>query len=385
MNGTPAATITGPDKKIRLLMRIMILGWIAAKCISWRLWLKDRLLPLAPVSSFTDWPPLMHYLLFAASMALLVLLLFKPQHWNLLLALLLSELLACLGDQMRWQPWEYQYLFTILLCLLFRNQPKHLLAGIALMMGGTYLYSGLGKLNEGYLVLVWDRLFLQYVFKVTLAMRQNWWIYHSGYITSLIEIILAIGLFFRPTQKIAAWGTIAMHLLILYAIGPLGTDYNHVVWPWNVVMILLLIVVFIRTKEKAIPLSLLKTGWNRLVILCWMILPALNYAGLWDSYLSCRLYSGHLPHMALCLRNPSAQPELTPFFSPADGYKVCSGDAMVNLQGWSLKELGVPPYPELRVYKKIAAEWQASHPDTGTRIEYYFIRYSRVIERITPP
>ena len=58
---------------------------------------------------------------------------------------------------------------------------------------------------------------------------------------------------------------------------------------------------------------------------------------------------------------------------------------MVNLQGWSLKELGVPPYPELRVYKKIAAEWQASHPDTGTRIEYYFIRYSRVIERITPP
>jgi hypothetical protein len=89
--------------------------------------------------------------------------------------------------------------------------------------------------------------------------------------------------------------------------------------------------------------------------------------------------------MALCLRNPAAQPELAPFYSPADGYQVCSGDAMVNLQNWALQELGVPPYPELRVYKKIAAEWQQSHPDTGTRVEYYLIRYSRVIERISPP
>jgi len=365
-----------------MVTRIIILGWIAAKCISWKLWLKDRLLPLAPVNSFTDWPSLMQDGLFAFSLLLLLVLLIKPQQQSFLILLFISEVFSCLGDQMRWQPWEYQYLFTILLCILFRANTKMLLTGLSLIIAGTYFYSGIGKLNEGYLVLTWDRLILEKALKINLAWRQNWWVYHSGYITALLEVLMAIGLFFKPTQKIAAWGTIGMHLFVLYVIGPWGVDYNSVIWPWNIVMILLLILIFVRPKEKAVDLRLGFTGWNLPVAVAWLIMPALNYLGWWDNYLSCRLYSGHLPHMALCVRNPSSQPSLTPYYSKYDSYQVCNGDAMVNLQVWSLKELGVPPYPEMRVYKKIADNWLKSHPDTGTSVAYFRIRYGRKIERI---
>ncbi len=374
-----------PEKRLKQVMRLLFLGWITAKSMSLGLWLKDRALPTAPVTALTDWPAPVHFILLAVSMTLLLLLIVFPSRKPLIAALLGAELIACLADQMRWQPWEYQYLFTLLIFLLHRGDARRTLAAIALIMACTYLYSGLGKLNEGYLVLIWDRLFLQHVFKLNLALRQNWWVFHGGYVTAAIEILLAAGLFFPRTRKLAAWGTIAMHLLILYALGPLGTDYNRVVWPWNVLMIILLILLFIRPRETVMTKPLAIQGWNRLVILFWMCLPALNYFGWWDNYLSCRLYSGHLPHMAFCLKNPEQQPELMPFLSAADGYKVCSGDAMVNFQNWSMKELGVPPYPELRVYKQVARRWLEKHPDTGTRVEYYRIKYSRVIERIQNP
>lgn len=380
---TPTQSITNTSNaKASLAMRLVCLFWIAAKLIGWRVWLKERLFPVAPVFEWCDWPAAMHYILFVCSLGAIALLFFKPFSKTMLIALVIVELLSCIADQNRWQPWQYQYLFTAVICLINFKEAKKTIGCIAFVMAATYLYSGIGKLNEGYLVLVWDNIFLKKIFKLSEAAYQANSIHYLGYATAVTEIFVAIGLFFAKTKKAAAYGMIAMHLLILYAIGPLGINYNSIVWPWNVLMIILLYILFIKNEPAQINFNWLWQGWNKLVLVCWGIMPALNYAGLWDSYLSSRLYSGGLPLMVLCVKDGNEKEELQPYFSKTDTYNLCNGDAMANLQTWAMKEMNVPPYPELRVYKKAEGQWRKSHPNTTTGFVYYYISRQKEAKRI---
>ncbi len=372
----------GNKSNATLIMRLICIFWLTAKFISWKVWIKDRQFPLVPVFDWLNWPSLFHYILFVCSIALIVFLVFKPFNKIILIALLITELLSCVADQNRWQPWEYQYLFSILICIINFKDHKKIIGCIAFVMAATYIYSGIGKLNEGYLTLVWENIFLKKIFKVSETSMQQSIVHYAGYITAIAETIFAAGLFFSKTKKTAAWGMIFMHLLILYAIGPLGINYNTVVWPWNILMILLLYIVFIKNQSLPINMALLWQGWNKVVLICWGILPALNYVGLWDSYLSSRLYSGGLPLMAICLKDAGEIDELQPYLSKKDTYHLCNGAAMVNMQIWAMKEMNVPPYPEMRVYKKVEADWPNTHPGSSAGFVYYFFWKQKQIQRI---
>lgn len=354
-------------------MQLVSIFWLMAKLVGWKVWIKDRQFPLAPVADWLNWPSLMQYCLFILSLALILSLVFKPFNKIILVTLLCSEILSCLADQNRWQPWQYQYLFTVAACIINFKNTKNFIGCIAFIMAATYLYSGIGKFNEGYLVLVWDNMFLKKIFKFSEAAYQQNSLHYLGYATALAETVFAIGLFFSKTKKAAAWGMIGMHLLILYAIGPLGINYNTVVWPWNMLMIALLYFVFIKPQNTPINIPALWPGVNKIVLLAWGIMPALNYVGVWDSYFSSRLYSGGLPLLAICLKDAGEIEELQPYLSTTDAYNRCDGAAMVNLQNWAMKEMNVPPVPEIRLYKQMQRAWQQSHPGSAARFVIYSI------------
>lgn len=370
---TSKENTAGHQKTAALIMQFVCIFWLLAKLIGWRVWIKDRQFPLVPVASWLNWPSLMQYSLFALSLALIVLLIVRPFNKVILITLLCSEILCCLADQNRWQPWQYQYLFTVAACIINFNNRKNFIACIAFIMASTYLYSGIGKFNEGYLVLVWDNMFLKKIFHLGEAAYQQNALHYLGYTTALAETLFGIGLFFSRTKKAAAWGMIFMHLLILYALGPLGINYNTVVWPWNILMIILLYFVFIKNQYAPINIKDLWPGLNKVVLLAWGILPALNYIGLWDSYFSSRLYSGGLPLLAICLKDAGDIEELQPYLSNTDVYNRCEGDAMLNLQNWAMKEMNVPPIPEIRVYKHIQRTWKETHPGSSARFVIYYI------------
>jgi hypothetical protein len=361
------------------VMRLVCFSWLMAKLIGWKVWIKDRQFPLVPVADWLNWPSLMHYILFVLSLALIVSLVFKPSNKTILITLLCSEILSCLADQNRWQPWQYQYLFTVAAFIINFKNTKNCIACTAFIMASTYFYSGIGKFNEGYLVMVWDNIFLKSIFKLPeAAYRQNN-LHYLGYATALAEVLFAIGLFFARTKNIAAWGMIGMHLFILYALGPLGIHYNTVIWPWNILMILLLFIVFIKSADSPVSFKTLWPGFNKVVLLAWGILPALNYAGLWDNYFSSRLYSGGLPQMSICLKDPSEIEEFQPYLNSTDSYNRCTGDAMLNLQNWAVKEMEVLPLPEIRVYEQIQRQWMLAHPGSSARFMIYYINQQRPV------
>jgi hypothetical protein len=132
-----------------------------------------------------------------------------------------------------------------------------------------------------------------------------------------------------------------------------------VVWPWNVAMIALNVMLFVNTRKV--------TAWQivwprrflfaRVTLLLFGIMPLLSFFGWWDAYLSAALYSGNTMDATIEVSNSIAE-EL-----PAevrDNYMV--GNEL-DLFGWSMDELNVPPYPARRVHRGIVRRLGTSLDD----------------------
>jgi hypothetical protein len=90
------------------------------------------------------------------------------------------------------------------------------------------------------------------------------------------------------------------------------------------------------------------------LVLASILLPALSFAGWWDMYLSGALYSGNTP-IAVIQTDPTMLEKLTPS-ARASVFTTGPGETVLPLQEWSLRELRVPPYPQMRVYQQIAQQ-----------------------------
>jgi hypothetical protein len=135
--------------------------------------------------------------------------------------------------------------------------------------------------------------------------------------------------------------------------GPVGLDWNNLVWPWTTAMAIFDILLF-----SDADFSWHETIWNErdprhlAAIVLFAILPALSFFNLWDSYLSSALYSGNLTEAEIYLSDagrislPTVIAWRTVHTSP--------DTAVLNLPSWAIEDLNVTPNPESRVYKAIA-------------------------------
>ena len=335
------------------LLQLMSVCWLLAKLISWKLWIAQRVFPLIPIKDWIVFPSWLHLLLFGFSLLMLLLLILKQHHRLILYGLFIAEIISCIADQNRWQAWEYQYLFMLLLYLLNKSNYQKIITGITFIMAASYFYSGLGKMNESFLITIWDEMVLKKIIHLNAASIQQSCIHYVGYFIALIECLLAVLLFFKPTQKVASVLLIIMHLLILFLLGPFGLSFNKVVWPWNLMMIGMLYFIFIKNKFAALNSKVLLQGWSKLVLIFWGIAPALNYVQLWDNNFSCRFYSGNTPQMIICFNNSIIESQLKPYVSKRNQYALCNNKQLINIQAWAMKEMQVPAYPEISMYKKI--------------------------------
>lgn len=346
------------------LVKLTAVFWLIAKIISFKLWLSTRAFPTFPVlESLYAVPSIIHLLLLATSLIALVMLLVRPLSYNVIIIVFASEIASCILDQNRWQPWEYQYLFTFFILLLNRKTPAYIVPAFAFILCSTYFYSGLSKFNPNFIAKIWDRLILKSFFNLPKEFLRNPSLLRLGYALPFIEMICGVALLFKPARRIAAILLVSMHLFNLVLLGPLGLRHNIVVWPWNVGMILFLYILFIKQPLNSFNFSLLFRRQNILVLIFWGVLPLLTLIGKWDYYLSSNLYSANTPVLVMCV-NSSAAPypkELEPYILK-DSRKICSGFGRINFTSWSLKELKVPCYPEIRIYKKIKKEMMARYP-----------------------
>jgi hypothetical protein len=173
--------------------------------------------------------------------------------------------------------------------------------------------------------------------------------------SALLEFAIGIGLLFGRTRTAALVACLGMHIVILWCLGPL-LHWNSVVWPWNLSMPAFALLLFKGSNVK--PLAIIKPkglGAHTLVLVFCGLMPGLNFLNLWDCNFSDCLYSGN-------------QATATIQFSrdvrntlPAVVALHCSGSAndkyALDLMQWSMAELNVQPYPQIRVFRQVGREF----------------------------
>jgi hypothetical protein len=344
--------------RLKAVKNIVAAGLLLSIASSWKLWTSDHLFPQVPVFQlgFSIIHPFDYILfgLFIISIAGIVV--SKKTKFFIVATVTMGVLLALL-DQNRLQPWFYMYLI-ILAILGFYNwrvdDPRNhtgIYTAVTIVIGAIYFWSGIQKINPGFMPSTWS-WFIEPLGKI-LTPEECGVIYKFGYVVPYLEIAIGIGLFFDLTKRVLIPIAITMHLVILILLSPFFHNYNHTVWGWNACMILLVYFLFAgNTQSKYRQFAYVREFRPLfLVILLTVCLPALNLFNKWDSYLSANLYSGNSAQVEIYLteRAKNKLPYYVQYYTRNDG----GGLYALQLKKWAMDEIGVPGYPEPRVFEAV--------------------------------
>jgi hypothetical protein len=352
------------------LLQVTLIGWIATKCLTIRLWGGDRAFPIVPVwEGLRTVPNSFHLMLLVMALMNMSKLAYRPGRKGLIVFVLIVEILSCLLDQNRLQPWEYQFIFLLFIYLSVK--PEFVRTLYLMLLAGLYTYSGLHKLNPDFIQVVWKDMICHRYLQLDPSTSGRWMVQMAGYSIPVIE--LGAGLCLLAGERIRQQSLsvlIVMHLIILIILGPIGIRHNVSVWPWNGVMMASLLILKFGTEKPSV--SALKLSIPVYIVWAfWILLPAFSFIGLWDQYLSGNLYSGKLPRQSICIGDSSQARPMRQFFGTKPAEIGCAGKAAISVQQWALRETGVPPYPEKRVSRAIDKWWKKQFPASDGQLIYY--------------
>ena len=276
---------------------------------------------------------------------------------------LFAGLFVFCEDQNRGQPWFYMYWVMLLLTLL---PSATAIAACRCAVSAAYIWGGIQKFNPRFFEVV-PRWFV--------APATHWHLPSAAIdllrwaVAAAPFVELAIGLLLW-VPRLRWWtlgGTLAVHLSALLFLGPLGYNYNWVVWPWNLAMIALvgcLLAPGIGTtgaREAFFTRSLAELRRSKLALIVvglYAFLPVFSYAGWWDSYFSFSLYAENAANANIfvtpAFRNrlpPPMRAHVNPFpqaYDPAH-----QGPLVFAFQAWGYEAMRVPPIPEPRNFRSI--------------------------------
>jgi hypothetical protein len=349
---------SGNDLETRqaLLLRTILSGaTLVMVALSWPLWIDLDDFPAVPfVPGLPEYPRAWSWL--GLGLVAVGLVLGMSPRWNragLALAILVFSWLI-LGDQLRFQPWVYQFL--ILGALLVLLPPRWALRFGRLWMASIYFHSGLSKLDASF-ARDTGPLFVRTLTRVlATGAPPAAWIDAAAIVMPVAEITVAVSLLIRRTRRLGYVGLLLIHTALLLILGPWGLRHTTIVLVWNVALAAEEFVLYwprpsdesprrwgAREKIAAVPLAVL------------LILPFGERAGLFDSWPSHALYAAHCEATTIYFRRglPAALPADLRIAARrgADGW-------VLNLTDWTRRARGVPSYPQVR-YGNGLAEWIA--------------------------
>ena len=358
---TVSPTFSTDDHRVRWLRAVLIGATLLGMLSCLPLWLSTRDYPLVPI--FAWWPvappgygPLLLgitlFSLVAAAWA------FRPAIGFFLAATF--YLYGC--DQNRGQPWMYMYWVMLLLNLLpERTAPTACRVALSLV----YVWAGIQKLNDTFFRVIPD-WFIQPAI--------GWGLPHAAVaalrvgvsLTPFLEMFIGAGVWFRQTRRPAIITAVVLQGASLVLLGPLGHNLNLVVWPWNIAMVALLVVLFGGGEGASLPQTLRELKQSccgALVVGLFGLMPVFSYLGWWDSYFSFALYSANLSRADLyvtqsfCDRLPA---RLQTYVHPVEEANPAFQLPFVfEHPRWAAAELGAPELPEPRnfavMFRHIAA------------------------------
>jgi hypothetical protein len=347
-------------------LRILVaVGFLASIAMTYPLWLSERAFPLIPVEPHI---PALPSPFDIGTLLLLVLLLATT--------VVLPSGIAAIGiitvvallwaqDQNRIHPWGYFFVLIYgalgELWLKPREQRRSsdTVTLLQFIVVTIYAWTGLQKFRVSYFTELIPALISSYKAPpsfVTTALL---------YSTPFIEVVLALGLLFHLTRRLAVIGILLLHAGILVMVSPLGRDENYSIVPWNLTMGCVTVLLFWRSKTTL--RAILMPAWTRSRVIFFQLciaLPLLGYFGLWNTYLSFSVYSGANSRGYAFFQEralPNLPAPLRSAVSPSEG-----GLYQLPFDRWGLATLRSVPSPQLGDVHQMAIYLCRTIPNADT-------------------
>jgi len=341
--------------RLKFLKIAICLGLLGGIIFSFELWFSfERTFPRVPF--FFASPVAVDRLLAIILVGSLTAAIFFQKLKIFLITAIASLILLIFFDQIRLQPWVYQYLLLLVVIALTRHEPasEQTLGLAQIVIAGFYFWSGVQKLNFAFLHETLPMLFAP-LHDLFPSIQPPFVFF--GVAIALIESLIGIALLIRKTRHTAVCFAIATHAIILIFL--VAKNYNSIVWIWNAALIFLVVSAFWRSENSLKKLFSAAGDWRvfsaKSIVAAFVFLPVLSFFGWWDMYLSGALYSGNT-EIAVIRINDEVFEKLPPAASQNVIQTKNAGENFLPLFEWSIAELNAPAYPEQRVSKRIAAE-----------------------------
>lgn len=347
----------GPMSRVFWTKAVVAFGLISGILLSLKLWVNSRTFPLTPVIDVAPLPYPLDYIVLSSALLALVVSIFSSRPKIYLLSIFGLFCLLFFFDQQRLQPWAYQYTVMLLVLGLFSWRRgdilgKNKVLNISRFIVATiYFWSGFQKMNPVFITTVFPWMVSPIANLFPYLGKTPFLIF--GALVPLIEMAIGIGLITKKFRTVSVFMAICMCMFVLFTIGPWGHNWNSVVWPWNVTILLLVVILFIKSSTVSVKDIL----WNRgsrlhqMIIVLFGIMPALYFFNVSDSYLSWSLYSGTINDGILYVSDDVKNKMPS---SVQDMMRREEGRNSLVITKWAFTELNTPAYPEKRVFMNIA-------------------------------
>ena len=329
------------------IVRVTSMALLLSLLLSWRAYIPNlRIFEMSPVIELLGAIPVW------ADWALLILnigcvgwLLIKPLQPLPAFGLFACTVFWVLQDLLRFQPYTYMYVFTILLAVFFVS---HALNALKIMVASVYMWAGVHKLNATFFLDLFPGLIKPfYTFPKEPSLLAAL-IALAIFTVPLFEAGIGLLLLFFPRQRRPTiLMAFIMLVVVLVCLGFDGNTWNLIIWPWNIYLFLL---VFILLSKSAAIDKKVQFGFDtaRLAtIALFSIAPALALFGWGHSYPSFKLYSGNTKRAEVMF---SENETLTGL--PINLRQLVGRARTLPLVDWTAHEFELVVYPETYVFRR---------------------------------
>jgi hypothetical protein len=370
--------------RLTWVRRWLAVSWLALLAAMWRLWTPQEVFPQIPffavlrtVPGWIDWVALVG--LIAGVGGLLLVRQRQEADTSSPRGLRTAALLAVgsttivvLLDQHRFQPWAYQ--FAIVALVLAFTPPIPAASLLRVLTVGIYFWSAVSKFDYTFLHTMGPQLLggLTRALQVDPATMSPGTATFLAWTFPIDELAVAILLAIRRTRTVGLVLAVAMHALLLAALGPLGLNHSLGVLLWNVYFIGQNLLLFrrpaagwrrtagpglwVRLREIArgfMPASA-SAGVGHAAVFLAVWLPALEPFGLLDNWPAWAVYAPGGERERLLVNDSDAKALLPDELRSYDG-PIFAEWWEVRTDLWSLDSLYAPIYPQDRFRVGVAA------------------------------
>ena len=282
--------------------------------------------------------------------------------WLLITAVFLYTILI-LFDLHRLTPYMIVYFGIFSSLILLKYDSSVLFTALLIIASGIYIFSGLHKLNAGFVTDIAPRLWFH-----SLPFSYN---NSIGYSLAILETVAGLFLLIPLVRKFASILLIVMHLIIIWKLGPWKLDWNYIVIPWNVMMIAVLIFIFRKSSFCKFKIGAARGLIITLGFFFWL-LPAISQVTWIPENLSMMLYSGKSKSGYLIIDKKADR--FKPYDRTPDKEKM-----LISLQQYSMEERGIALHPELEIYNEILNNIKLAIPATDS---IYYSNPKKLLEKL---